>query len=863
MKEYYSVPILKLLSDLGTTEEGLSENEAKKRIEQYGLNELEEKNPISALKIFLLQFKSFLVFILIAAVIISVIINHLLDAIVISIILVLNSIFGFVQEYRAEKSIQKLKKLSSLQAIVVRDKLEKKIDSKNLVPGDIILLETGDKVPVDARIISSTNLTTQESTLTGESVPTKKGDFLLKKNLPLAERKNMVFSGTIINTGRAKVIVTSTGMHSEIGKIATLIQTDKIKLTPLQVKLKKLGETLGILTIIICLVVFFAGILIGNEVSTMLITAISLAVAAIPEGLTVVVTISLAIGIQKMIKKNSLIRKLPSVETLGGTNVICTDKTGTLTLNQMTVRKIYVNDKKITVTGRGIETTGDFYFENKKVDPKEIEMLLKIGIFCNNSKLRGDELIGDPTEGSLLVSGAKCGFNKTELDNKYKRIDEIEFTSERKLMSTHVEIDSKKYVFTKGAVDILLDKCTKIEIDGHVRKLTQKDKDKILKVNANFTKLALRVLGFSYKESSKLTEKDLVFVGMQAMIDPPRTEVKDAIKKCEKAGINVIMITGDHKLTAEAIGHELGLIGKTIDCREIDSIKDFEKEVDKISIYARAEPKHKVKILEALKKKDYVVAMTGDGVNDAPALKKADIGISMGISGTDVAQEASDMILTDDNFASIVNAVEEGRGIYNNIKQFVQYTLSSNFGEILIIFMAIMFGWPLPLIAIQILWVNLLTDGLPGLALGLDPSNEDLMKLRPRKRKENIITKDVIHNIIIVSTVMCIGTLSMFYLYGIETLKAKSIAFTVLICFQLFNVLTYRANNFKFDIFKNKFLFGSVLISIFLQILVLYTPLSIAFRTIPLGLIDWVYVILVSSSLYFILEIRKIYLKIV
>jgi len=776
--------------------------------------------------------------------------------------------------------------LTALKTKVIRDKGEIEIDSKEVVPGDIILLETGSKVPADARLIQTTMLEVDEASLTGESVPSKKVTEPIKEATPVTDQENMVFMGTIVTKGHARAVITNTGMKTEIGKIAELVQEVKEKTTPLQERLKQFGKWLGFVTIGICAIVFGVGVLREyisntfikiNYISEMFLAAVALAVAAIPEGLPAIVTISLALGVRRMVKRNALIRQLPAVETLGCTNVICSDKTGTLTKNEMTVREIFTSNTLIKVTGDGYQPKGKFIHTGREVmNPKNIELLLKIGALCNDSRLNHNkrwEIFGDPTEGALLVSAGKLGFKKAKLEKQFPRIDEIPFDSERKCMTTIHKINTENVAYIKGAPDVIVNKCKYLYINGKINVLTKEDKKRILDINQNMAMGALRVLGFAYKSlaggynpTSKGLENDLVFVGLQAMIDPPREEAKEAIAKCKTAGIKTILITGDHRLTAVAIAKDLGLFkegDRALIGEELDKLSDKKlgKIVEDIVIYARVSPQHKVRVLYALKKRGHIVAMTGDGVNDAPALKKADIGIAMGITGTDVAKEASDMVLTDDNFASIVNAVEEGRGIYSSIKQFVQYTLSSNLGEILVIFMAILIGWPLPLIAIQILWVNLLTDGLPGLALGLDPISKDIMKKPPRKRDEKIISRDVIQNILIVGFIMMVGTLFMFYSYGIDSIKAKSIAFTTLVMFQLFNVLTYRAKNFKIDIRKSKYLVGSVIITLLMQVAVLYTPLNIAFKTVPIGLFDWIKILLVSCLLYIILESRKMFIN--
>ncbi len=883
---YYALNSTEVFKKLSTSGQGLSEDEASNRLEAYGKNELEKRKTTTPAKIFFRQFASFIIVILLIAIAISVIIGEKIDAVVIAIIVVLNALFGFVQEYKAEKAIEALKKLTALRSKVIREGIEKEIDASELVPGDMVLLDTGSKIPADARLISIASLQVDEASLTGESVPSKKMVEELDSGTPITDQENMVFMGTTVTKGHATAVITRTGMDTEIGKIADMVQSVKEKLTPLQENLHQFGKWLSYVTIVICAIVFGIGILreflvvFSIEmpfVIEMFLAAVALAVAAIPEGLPAIVTISLALGVRKMARRNALIRQLPAVETLGCTNVICSDKTGTLTKNEMTVTQIYANHRSIKVSGHGYEPVGDFFVEdNKTAGKQDMELLLKIGLLCNDSRLNHNdkwEIFGDPTEGALLVSAGKIGMDKIEMEKKYPRITEIPFDSERKLMTTVHETENGKTAFVKGAPDIIISRCNYIYSDGHISELSQEVKDKIIKTNHEMADKALRVLGFAYKKLdpgyesvSEELEHELVFVGLQAMFDPPRENVKESIAKCKTAGIKTIIITGDHKLTAVAVAKDLGLFHETsiaLSGDELDQMDDkkLKNIVEDVAVYARVSPEHKVRILEALKKKGHVVAMTGDGVNDAPALKKADIGIAMGITGTDVAKEASDIILVDDNFSSIVNAVEEGRGIYSSLKQFIQYTLSSNLGEILVIFIAILIGWPLPLIAIQILWVNLLTDGLPGLALGLDPFNKDIMSRPPRKRDEKIISRDVVQNILIVGFVMMAGTLILFYDYGIETLKAKSIAFTSVVLFQLFNVLTYRAKNFRINIKASKYLIGAVGITVLLQIIVLYTPLNEAFKTVPLNLLDWVKIVLMSFSLYVILELRKMYIN--
>lgn len=850
---FYNHDVDESLSLLKTTTKGLSSHQAEQRLHKYGLNEIETHKGTPIIKLIINQFNSPLIWILLAALIISAYLGEYVDSVVIAIIIIINSILGFTQEYRAEKAIDALRKLASPQTKVIRNEKIQKIASKYLVPGDIIILETGDKLSADARLIESYNLETQEASLTGESTPVRKIIEKIKAKTLLADRKNMVYSSTIISKGRGKGVVVNTGMRTQVGKIAKLIKESHEQETPLQKKLGTLGKYLTYIVLIVAIITFLAGIFTGKSSSVMFLTAVALAVAAIPEGLPAVITISLAIGVQRMIKKNALIRKLPSVETLGSVNVICTDKTGTLTHNQMTVRKLYANNKVYSITGSGYQAKGSFLHNKKSANLEELKTLLTCGYLCNDAKFDSKRnVIGDPTEAALLVSAEKAGIKPIT-----KRTDEIPFSSKRKMMTTlHQDIS-----FTKGAPDIILDMCTKILVSGKVQRLDRATKKKILEQNESFAKEALRVLGFAYnkKITKDNAETDMIFIGLQAMIDPPRKEVKDSIKTCVKAGIKVIMITGDHLTTAQAIAKELGIKGKAVTGEDLHQI-NLNKEVDKITIYARVNPEDKLHIVDALKGKQYVVAMTGDGVNDSPALKKADIGISMGISGTDVAKEASDMILTDDNFSSIVNSVEQGRGIFDNIRKFVNYLLSSNLGEILVIFLATIFGMPLPLTAIHILWVNLVTDGLPAVALSFDPYSKGIMEKPPRKKSEDIINGEVGKNIIIMGTLIGLTTLLLFWLYRDSPLvKAQTIAFTALVLFEVARLQMIRSK-YNLSIFSNKLLIGAVLFSLGLQLIVIYTPLNAIFKTVPLEAMDWLWLGVATIG---IIIINKIITKLI
>jgi len=888
---YYAQNVKETLESLKSSLNGLSEAEARSRLQHFGPNILKQEKKINPLKIFLSQFKDFIIIILIIAVLISALIGEYVDAIVILIILVLNAILGFVQEYNAERSIEALRKLASQKATVLREGKRFEIDASELVLGDIIILETGMIVPADARLLEAINLESQEASLTGESTPVQKGTEKLDKTKILADRSNMVFSATTITKGRGKAVVTATGMLSEIGKIARIVTSEANELTPLQKRLKKLGVFLGYLVIIICFIVFLSQImkdphileLLKNfELSVfkqksfidMFITAVSLAVAALPEGLPAVVTISLAVGVQRMIKRHALIRKLPAVETLGCVTVICSDKTGTLTCNEMTVKKIFVDNKFVEVSGEGYSTEGKFSEKTKG-----LLQLLEIGALCNDSSI-GESISGDPTEIALLVSAKKYEIEKPQLEKEFPRVDEIPFDSNRKLMTTiHSIQDSKKTVrkklvaYVKGAPDIVIRRCNRILVNGKIIKLNDKERKRILEINERFALEALRVLGFAFKEidekalkekSEKSIETDLVFIGLQAMIDTPRKEVKEAIQKCRDASIKVVMITGDHKTTAVAIAKELGIEGKAITGEELDKIENLDNAVEDIAIYARVSPEHKLRIIDALRKKGYIVGMTGDGVNDAPALKKADIGIAMGITGTDVAKEASDMVLTDDNFASIVNAVEEGRIIYDNIKKFVRYLLSSNLGEVLTIFVAILLNLPLPLIAIQILWINLATDGLPALALGIDPPDEEIMKRKPRNPKENIISSHDFIIMLIIGIFMMVSTLWIFNMYLPNLRYARTMAFTTMVMLQMFNVLNCRSADrslFKTGIFSNKYLIYSIMVSIAFQLILIYSKLNSIFEIVPLTLNDWLIIIGSSAMLILVGELIKLFIR--
>ncbi|MBM3232023.1 cation-translocating P-type ATPase [Candidatus Pacearchaeota archaeon] len=874
MGDAYLYDSSKVVSSFGSdVKNGLTEVIASQRLKDFGLNEIKRESNVSALVIFFRQFKSFIIYLLIFALIVSTLLGEYVDSIVIFAILILNATFGFVQEYRAEKSIEALKKLSSLKAKVIRNGELREIDSTLLVPGDIIMVEDGDKVPADARVIESFSLSCLESSLTGESSPTGKHSETLKGNLVINDQKNMIFSGTLVTNGRGKCVVTGTGMRTELGKIAHLLEGVEKEATPLQIKLDKFGKFVGLGVIFVSIMIFLIGffregllseLIIGDysrffeHVEVWLITAIALAVAAVPEGLPAVVTISLAIGVKRLLRKNSLIRRLPSVETLGETNVICCDKTGTLTKNEMTVRNIFVNKKDYVVSGEDYSDKGLISMNGKQFSERD-STILNIGALCNNAVLHKENatITGDPTEAALLVSALKGGIDYKILREKFVRVDEIPFDASRKMMST-LHKNGKEFLFyTKGAPERVLDKCSHILVDGRVVRMTEKMKKEILDKNKSYASQALRVLGFAYKimkKKEKMVEKELIFVGLQGMIDPPKIEIKDYMERTKTAGIRVIMITGDNINTANAIARDIGLTGEAIEGIHFSMLGNIEKRniIKTTNIFARVEPAHKLEILKLLQESGAVVAMTGDGVNDAPALKSADLGIAMGIKGSDVSKEASDMVLTDDNFSTIVSAVEEGRGIYSNILSFVKYLLSSNLAEVMIVVFAILFGLPLPFTALMLLWINLVTDGLPALALSVDPYPRGMMNISPRNKNEPILTRSRLFSMFYMSILITAGVLGLF-VWSLSKFNdlahAQTIVFTSVVVFELVRAYIVRKES-NIPTFSNFWLLIAVLTSFGLQLLVLYTPLGVLFDTVALSLSDWSYIAVTTFAVF-------------
>lgn len=857
--------------------DGLSSLEAQKRLLKYGPNILENSKKITAFEIFLDQFKDFIVMVLLAATLLSALMGELADALTITIIIILNAILGFIQEYRTEQSLDALKKLAAPMTKVLRDGVQKEIPAEDVVVDDVIVLESGDRVPADAIVIESHNLQVDESILTGESVPVSKEAAKIKARA-VSGNRSVIYMGTVVTNGRCRAVVRDTGMRTEMGKIANMIKSIDDNETPLQKRLDRLGKVLVTGSLIICALVTVLGIIRGEPVYYMFLSGVSLAVAAIPEGLPAVVTVSLAIGVQRMLKRNAIIRKLPAVETLGCTNVICSDKTGTLTENRMTVTKIYTDGEVVDIEGEKFNLNR-FNIRGKNINPLDntaLKKLLEIGALCNNSEIKVDKIkvgkevledvkyTGDPTEAAILALSSKCGILPEKI--KYiKRIEEIPFDSDRKRMSVIVEESGLKYAYTKGAPDVIIDLCTTVYRNGKEFPLTAFEKKKILDINEKFGKEALRVLAFAYRKltpgyrlSPEYIERDLVFVGLEGMIDPPRKEAYDAVLKCKTAGIKPVMITGDHKITAAAIAKKLKILNdgdNIMTGHEIDMTDDkmLEKVCVNTSVYARVTPKHKLRIVRALKKRGFTVAMTGDGVNDAPAIKEADIGISMGKGGTDVAKEASSMILTDDNFATIVAAVEEGRIIYDNIRKFIRYLLSCNMGEVIAMFLAALTSLKLPLIPIQILMVNLVTDGLPALALGVDPPDKDIMKMKPRGAHESVFSRGLGVRIGIVGLLMAVSTLGAYIFalkYG-NLERARTVAFATLVMVELIHAFECRSERnliFEIGIFTNPYLIAAVLVSFTLFLTTIYVPvLSSVFKTTVLTGFDWLVVVFFSS----------------
>lgn len=881
MASFYNEEIHEVLSIVKTNAgTGLTKEAAERRLEEHGYNQLDAKRKKSFFRMFVAQFKSFMIIILLIAAAISGVVGvmegeGLLDTFVILGILILNAFVGAFQERKAESSLEALKNLAAPETKVLRDGVIKEIPTRELVPGDIVILETGSVVPADLRLNETFNLKIQESALTGESVPVdKQTDALLGKDIALGDRTNMAFSSGMVTYGRGRGIVVATGMKTEVGKIADLLQQTADTETPMSRRLEQLGKVLGIAALIICAVIFIVGILYGNSVLSMFMTAVSLAVAAIPEGLPAVSTVVLAIGVQRMVKRNAIIRTLPSVETLGSATVICSDKTGTLTQNKMTVVEAYVNHKR-DVINRSAPAT---------VLNDEENRLLSISVLCADAQLRINEVgkfefTGDPTETALLDFGILYGIYKNELEKKYPRVAEIPFDSERKRMTTVNRIsENSTRINVKGGLDEVLGVCDKIIVKGEVRTINSEDAELIRNANESMANSALRVLAMAYRDLPEAPrdvhigelENGLIFIGLLGMIDPARPEVIDAVAKCSTAGIRPVMITGDHKGTAMAIAREIGIFregDKVITGAELEKLseEEFSQNVSGYSVYARVAPEHKVRIVKAWQKFDEVVAMTGDGVNDAPALKQADIGAAMGIVGTDVAKGAADMVLTDDNFATIVSAVEEGRRIYDNILKVIQFLLSTNIGEIFLLLITSVFNLGAPLLPIHILWVNLVTDSLPALALSVDPAEKDIMKRKPRNSKRGFMTKSMVWRVIYQG--IMIGSIPLAaYIIGLRdggVILGQTMAFATLIFAQLLHVRNLHSNtrsSLAISPLKNKPLIGAIIASAGLALVVLLIPpVREAFRLTSMDSRHWLAVALMSLIPILVVDIFKLF----
>jgi Ca2+-transporting ATPase len=873
---WHAVPAPDAFDLLRSTPDGLTVSEARKRLERYGPNELQETRRISPWQILLEQFKNVLIIILLIATVISFFLGHGLESVVIAVIVLFAVLLGFVQEYRAERAIEALRQMTAPTATVMRDGEEVRIPARDLVPGDVILLSTGDRIPADARLIEAINLQVEESALTGESVPVEKHVHPLGyDNLPLGDRRNMVYAGTSVTYGRGRALVVATGMHTEFGKIARMLQTVETVRTPLQENLDRVGNVLARAAFVVVGLIVALGLLRGQPVIDMLIFGIALAVAVVPEALPAVVTISLAIGVQKMAKRNALIRRLPAVETLGSTSVICTDKTGTLTKNEMTVRTVFTAGQSFAISGAGYAPDGEFFLEDRPVAPPEPLLLtLKAAALASDARLLKKEegswaIKGDPTEGALIVAAAKAGLWKDALDAENPRIHEIPFSSETKRMTTLHQTAEDATAYAKGAPEVILEGCDFVLSADGVQPLDDARREQIMRQAQDMASQALRVLGVAFKPGATPDNAatGMTFLGLIGMIDPPRPEARDAIATCVQAGIRPVMITGDHPLTAQAIARDLGLLdgGRIVAGAELEAMSDeqLKRQVQNISVYARVSPAHKLRVVTAWQANGHIVAMTGDGVNDAPALKRADIGVAMGITGTDVTKEAAAMTLTDDNFASIVAAVEEGRGVFSNIKKYLMYLLSSNIGEIGLMAGATLLGLPLPLSAVQILYVNLATDGLPALALAVDPPEEDLMKRKPRNPRIGIFTRPVVTLMALGGVWSALVNLGLFIWAlnsgrGLE--QAMTMTFVSLVLIQFFKAYNFRSDRHSVlrRPFANKWLNLAIIWELVLLSLIVYLPfLHDAFGTYALSPTDWLIVAGLAVTVVPVLELAK------
>lgn len=886
---WYSKPVKSVFSDIGSSEKGLGAAEAEKRLKQHGPNEIKKAKKDTALKIFLRQFKAFIVWVLAAAAGISLFIGHQLEFYVISVIIGIIILISFFEEFKASKDMDALIKMTSSQSTVLRDGKKVQVPSKELTIGDVIVLKRGQIVGADARVIEANGLKVDESALTGESLSVQKSVAELKGTVPLAQQVNMIFSGTSVTNGDALAVVVSIGADTEIGKISSMIKSIKEEKTPLQKRLDRLSKQLSLLAFILAIAVFFIGTWHGEPWSVMLIFSMAMLVSGIPESLPTVVAVTLATGMKSMAKKNAIIKRLPAVETLGTCTVICTDKTGTLTQNKMVVENIFTSDVEIKVTGEGYSPEGLFLRDEKKIDitkHKTVQRLLEIGVLCNNSDIkqseqdgRNWEVDGEATEGALITLSSKANMTRSDYHQKFPRKVEHPFDPDRKCMSAVHMYEGKHLVFAKGAPESILKRSAFYLHEGTVKKLTETSKELFLRKNKEYAEKGLRVLSMAFKPHKgsfdvKNVESSLIFVGLVSIRDPPAPGVKESIAQCRSAGVKVVMITGDNEITAKAIASELGIFtdyNYLLSGAELDKLDEAEfiKKIDNITVYARVTPAHKLRIVDTLQKTGNIVAMTGDGVNDAPALKKANIGIAMGLRGTDVAKESAELILKDDNFTTIVSAVESGRTIYENIRKFIFYLLLGNFSEVLMLLIAVMVGISLPLTALMILFLNLVTSDLQALGLSVEKASPNIMKQRPRSPKEGILSEYLMFRIAEVVPMVVLGTIVLFIweiaVKGASIEKAQTVAFATIILFELFHSLNARSwsrSVFSRDFFSNKYLIGSIALSALLTIIVIYwAPLQRIFGTTGLTFMDWIPVVCVSASILAYMELKKTFLQ--
>jgi Ca2+-transporting ATPase len=874
---WHVLPIDQALSRLSASPSGLSASEAARRLEQYGPNEIAVAARVSPFTLLLAQLQNVLIVILLVATAASAFLGHEIEAVAIAVIVVFAVLLGFIQEYRAERAIEALRELAAPSATVLRDGEENEVPAKELVPGDVVLLAAGDRVPADLRLLEAINLKIEEAALTGESVAVdKQTEALPDPELSVGDRRNLAYAGTAATYGRGRGVVVATGRATEFGTIAQMIETVETGRTPLQENLDRVGASLARATFAVVAIIVGLGLFRGEPFVEMVVFGIALAVAVVPEALPAVVTISLAIGVRRMVKRNALVRRLPAVETLGSTSVICSDKTGTLTKDEMTARRLDCAGEIFSVSGAGYEPRGELLRDGASVPPGDaVKRLLRAAVLASDAHIFHDEkarrwlVKGDPTEGALVVAAAKVGLHKNELDSRYPRIHEIPFTSETKRMTTVQRGPEGIIACSKGAPEVLLESCSRYLAEGGEAPLDEGTRESIRESAQRMAAEALRVLGVADNPRATVegAEDDMVFVGLVGMIDPPRPEAKPAIETCRGAGIRPVMITGDHPITARAVAKELGILeaGNVISGSELSSIaeEELEREAERIEVYARVSPAHKLKVVSALQKRGHVVAMTGDGVNDAPALKKADIGVAMGVTGTDVTKEAAAMTLTDDNFASIVAAVEEGRAIYGNIKKYLMYLLSSNIGEICLMAGATLADLPLPLSAVQILYVNLATDGLPALALAVDPPEEDLMRRPPRNRKTGIFTRPVLALMLaggIWSTLVNLAIFVWALGSGRSREEAMTITFVSLVLIQFFKAYNFRSDRHSVlrHPFANRWLNAAILWELLLLGLILYLPfLAKPFGNASLSAKDWMVILAGSLTVSPVLELAK------